>query len=179
MAASRRSQHHHHHHQQQLQPAPGASAPPPPPPPPLSPGLAPGATPASPTASGLAPFASLRHGLALTEGDGSRDPPDRPLISGPSLTVLAVAVPPAQSVPSLPLAVVPVDFCFICRRRSLAMHPVVEVQLNRRPLLPRLPHHPLHPPLDRAWRRAPRLPALAPQRHWGLGRRDLGRGSPQ
>uniref|UniRef100_A0A2K6M6H4 Poly [ADP-ribose] polymerase n=1 Tax=Rhinopithecus bieti TaxID=61621 RepID=A0A2K6M6H4_RHIBE len=78
MAASRRSQHHHHHHQQQLQPAPGASAPPPPPPPPLSPGLAPGTTPASPTASGLAPFASPRHGLALPEGDGSRDPPDRP-----------------------------------------------------------------------------------------------------
>ncbi|XP_016814557.1 poly [ADP-ribose] polymerase tankyrase-1 isoform X3 [Pan troglodytes] len=78
MAASRRSQHHHHHHQQQLQPAPGASAPPPPPPPPLSPGLASGTTPASPTASGLAPFASPRHGLALPEGDGSRDPPDRP-----------------------------------------------------------------------------------------------------
>nr|XP_054353555.1 poly [ADP-ribose] polymerase tankyrase-1 isoform X2 [Pongo pygmaeus] len=78
MAASRRSQHHHHHHQQQLQPAPGASAPPPPPAPPLSPGLAPGTTPASPTASGLAPFASPRHGLALPEGDGSRDPPDRP-----------------------------------------------------------------------------------------------------
>uniref|UniRef100_A0A673T0D2 Poly [ADP-ribose] polymerase n=1 Tax=Suricata suricatta TaxID=37032 RepID=A0A673T0D2_SURSU len=78
MAASRRSQHHHHHHQQQLQPAPGASAPPPPPPPPLSPGLAPGTTPASPTAGGLAPFASPRHGLALPEGDGSRDPPDRP-----------------------------------------------------------------------------------------------------
>uniref|UniRef100_A0A8D1EML0 Poly [ADP-ribose] polymerase n=2 Tax=Sus scrofa TaxID=9823 RepID=A0A8D1EML0_PIG len=78
MAASRRSQHHHHHHQQQLQPAPGASAPPPPPPPPLSPGLAPGTTPASPTVGGLAPFASPRHGLALPEGDGSRDPPDRP-----------------------------------------------------------------------------------------------------
>ncbi|XP_012505275.1 PREDICTED: tankyrase-1 [Propithecus coquereli] len=78
MAASRRSQHHHHHHQQQLQPAPGASAPPPPPPPPLSPGLAPGTTPGSPTAGGLAPFASPRHGLTLPEGDGSRDPPDRP-----------------------------------------------------------------------------------------------------
>ncbi|XP_075412852.1 poly [ADP-ribose] polymerase tankyrase-1 isoform X1 [Tenrec ecaudatus] len=78
MAASRRSQHHHHHHQQQLQPAPGASAPPPPPPPPLSPGLAPGAAPASPTAGSLVPFASPRHGLALPEGDGTRDPPDRP-----------------------------------------------------------------------------------------------------
>uniref|UniRef100_A0A2K6M6I2 Poly [ADP-ribose] polymerase n=1 Tax=Rhinopithecus bieti TaxID=61621 RepID=A0A2K6M6I2_RHIBE len=104
MAASRRSQHHHHHHQQQLQPAPGASAPPPPPPPPLSPGLAPGTTPASPTASGLAPFASPRHGLALPEGDGSRDPPDRPRspdpVDGTICTVAAAPVVPAVSTSS-------------------------------------------------------------------------------
>ncbi|KAH0504359.1 Tankyrase-1 [Microtus ochrogaster] len=101
MAASRRSQHHHHHHQQQLQPAPGASAPPPPPPPPLSPGLAPGPTPASPTAGGLAPFASPRHGLALPEGDGSRDPPDRPRspdpVDGAVCSVAATAAVPAAS----------------------------------------------------------------------------------
>nr|XP_021516505.1 tankyrase-1 [Meriones unguiculatus] len=101
MAASRRSQHHHHHHQQQLQPAPGASAPPPPPPPPLSPGLAPGPTPASPTAGGLAPFASPRHGLALPEGDGSRDPPDRPRspdpVDGAVCAVAATAAVPAAS----------------------------------------------------------------------------------
>lgn len=101
MAASRRSQHHHHHHQQQLQPAPGASVPPPPPPPPLSPGLAPGPTPASPTAGGLAPFASPRHGLALPEGDGSRDPPDRPRspdpVDGAVCTVAATAAVPAAS----------------------------------------------------------------------------------
>ncbi|KAF6085064.1 tankyrase [Phyllostomus discolor] len=106
MAASRRSQHHHHHHQQQLQPAPGASAPPPPPPPPLSPGLAPGTTPASPTAGGLAPFTSPRHGLALPEGDGSRDPPDRPRSPDPvdstsccntTSTICTVAAAPVVS----------------------------------------------------------------------------------
>ncbi|XP_005398419.1 PREDICTED: tankyrase-1 [Chinchilla lanigera] len=112
MAASRRSQHHHHHHQQQLQPAPGASAPPPPPPPPLSPGLAPGTTPASPTAGALATFASPRHGLALPEGDGSRDPPDRPRSPDPVdstsccsttstiCTVAAATVVPAASASS-------------------------------------------------------------------------------
>ncbi|XP_036314881.1 poly [ADP-ribose] polymerase tankyrase-1 isoform X2 [Pipistrellus kuhlii] len=113
MAASRRSQHHHHHHQQQLQPAPGASAPPPPPPPPLSPGLAPGTTPASPTAGGLAPFASPRHGLALPEGDGSRDPPDRPRSPDPvdgtgcgtTGTICSVAAAPVVPVVSAASAV--------------------------------------------------------------------------
>lgn len=94
-------------------------------------------------------------------------------------TVPAVAIPPAQSVPSPPLRWYR-QFPLLLPSGSLLTQPAGAVTVHLPPLPPRLlPPLPLHPPPDRAWRRAPRRPELAPQRHWGLGPRGRGQGSPQ